>query len=1142
MLQFVLGRAGSGKTTMLREKIKIDAQQGKQVWLIVPEQFTFETERNYYENLGAGVFKNVQVTSFTRLAHQVFKEFGGTAGDYADDSRKLVLMNMALFEIASELTVYDKMYQSGNFAEEMVSLVEELKNADLSYLEFETQVENLPQGRLKEKARDISLIFSTYEAFLSEQYKDSLDDLSKANEKIKEHHYFSGAQIYLDEFKGFTAREHALLKTMLLQGEKVVVSLCMDPFGSGEENSVFYSVHRTFERLRRLAQEEGIPEEKPICLRESRRFALPELAHLEQNLFQSRIHPFSQKQKGVSAYLAANEYEETDLAAAQIRTLVEQEGLRYRDIVVVSRDLETYRHALETSFEKYEIPYYIDSRKDISLHPLIRFVTMSLEAASGNYPSDKILSLLKCGVTPFTYEEVSFLENYVYLWSIKGEGWLSEFTYSIYGVSPPRDSAQEEEQRERLALLNRIRVFVTDGLKELREKMFHADGYTISQGILSYLKKMGTKEQVEEIRSILQEGTTGEELELAREYRRVWELIGEAARLLAQTLGRRAVTPKRYLELFSLVIGKFDLGTIPQTLDSVTAGSAERIRTDCPKAVFILGVNDKVFPYLPSGGGVFTDREREILLEQGLELSQPVKEQIKEERFIAYKIMTAPTHFLILSARKGDVRGASAALSYLFPQLRKMFGEEVVTDKEDMDSLFFCKSPETAFSMLAHHFREDTSFTASLRSYFERDPVYASWIEVLFSNLTKGKFRLERRDQTIELFGRSVLMSPTRVEQFHQCKFRYFCEQGLHLQKRERVQLNPLNRGTVVHHILYQVCRQITDYSVFDGEKVRKLIQEAVDETVTLLGGYERQSKRFLYLYRRIQDSVYQLVEHLFEELSQSKFRPSDFEYEIGKTGNMKPYTFHSSDGITIQVQGTIDRIDRYQSENGKDYVRVIDYKTGTKDFRLADILNGLNLQMFLYLMCLEKNGAGSYRNVTGAGALYLPASEAEGKLSREAGKDEQQKNLASHYRMKGIILNEDQVMTAMEPGFSGIYTPLSVKAKAYDKEKRLREDIFVEHQASEDYFDSASMESLLTQEQLELLFRSIEGSLEQMVKELYGGNIEAKPLVGPGIDSCAYCDYQTICRFEETDPVNEYQNLKKKEIFDLLRKEQQDE
>ncbi len=797
---------------------------------------------------------------------------------------------------------------------------------------------------------------------------------------------------------------------------------------------------------------------------------------------------------------------------------------------------------METSFEKYEIPYYIDSRKDISLHPLIRFVTMSLEAASGNYPSDKILSLLKCGVTPFTYEEVSFLENYVYLWSIKGEGWLSEFTYSIYGVSPPRDSAQEEEQRERLALLNRIRVFVTDGLKELREKMFHADGYTISQGILSYLKKMGTKEQVEEIRSILQEGTTGEELELAREYRRVWELIGEAARLLAQTLGRRAVTPKRYLELFSLVIGKFDLGTIPQTLDSVTAGSAERIRTDCPKAVFILGVNDKVFPYLPSGGGVFTDREREILLEQGLELSQPVKEQIKEERFIAYKIMTAPTHFLILSARKGDVRGASAALSYLFPQLRKMFGEEVVTDKEDMDSLFFCKSPETAFSMLAHHFREDTSFTASLRSYFERDPVYASWIEVLFSNLTKGKFRLERRDQTIELFGRSVLMSPTRVEQFHQCKFRYFCEQGLHLQKRERVQLNPLNRGTVVHHILYQVCRQITDYSVFDGEKVRKLIQEAVDETVTLLGGYERQGKRFLYLYRRIQDSVYQLVEHLFEELSQSKFRPSDFEYEIGKTGNMKPYTFHSSDGITIQVQGTIDRIDRYQSENGKDYVRVIDYKTGTKDFRLADILNGLNLQMFLYLMCLEKNGAGSYRNVTGAGALYLPASEAEGKLSREAGKDEQQKNLASHYRMKGIILNEDQVMTAMEPGFSGIYTPLSVKAKAYDKEKRLREDIFVEHQASEDYFDSASMESLLTQEQLELLFRSIEGSLEQMVKELYGGNIEAKPLVGPGIDSCAYCDYQTICRFEETDPVNEYQNLKKKEIFDLLRKEQQDE
>lgn len=1145
MLEFILGRAGSGKSTYLMKQIREDTRAGKRVLLLVPEQFTFETERNYYDFLGAGALKHLQVTSFTRFAHHIFKEFGGTAGDYADDSKKLILMNLALQEVAGELSVYGKQVKNTSFSEHMLQLIGELKNADLSDLEFEEKASQMPQGRLKEKSKDIALIYSTYEAFLSQGYKDGLDDLSKAEEKIKVHDYLRNTKVYLDEFKGFTAREFAFLRTVLIQAESVTVSLCMDAEEQGD-HSLFYCVRRTYEGLKRLARDVGVAVAAPVKLQGSHRFTSPALAHLEKNVFQNRILPLEQDAEGVQFYLALNEYKEADLVAAKIRDLVEKKGYRYREIVVVSRDLELYRDCIEMSFEKYEIPYYLDARKDITTNPLIRLADLSFVCAEQGFSSQKILSLLKCGLSPFTYEEISYLENYVYLWEIEKQGWMQEFTYSIYGVNPPRNEQEEIEQKERLLLLNRMRTYVVEHLGAFRRKVSPGreqtvSGYEMSKALLELFADFQIQEHLQEWLNLLSEETSGEAVAVQSEYRRVWELIGESARLLAQTLGKRRISVKRYRELFLLVVKHFDLGTIPQTLDSVTVGSAERIRTDEPKAVFILGVNDKVFPYFPAGGGIYTDQEREILSEQGLELSKPVKEQIKEERFVAYKMMTAPSRLLVLSARKGDLKGMTCAPSYLLGQVKRMFPENAVIETENLEDLYFCRSKQTAFSVLAEHFREDTPLTASLKAYFRQEEAYASRIDMLYRSLGKGKFKIEDKAVARALFGNHITLSPTGIEQYHRCKFRYFCEQELRLRPRERVKLNPLNRGTIVHQVLYQVCSRITDFTCFAEEEIKKLIQEAVDETVELLGGYDRQNKRFLYLYQRIQESVFALIKRLFDELSHSQFKPTDFEYEIGRTGNVKPYRFTSKEGVTIYIQGTVDRIDSYEDENGEKYIRVIDYKTGTKEFRLSDLINGLNLQMFLYLMCLERNGVGKYQNITKAGALYLPAGESEGQLGRYATEAEQQENVDSHYKMKGIILDRDRVVMAMEPDLAGVYTPLSIKKKGYDKDNRIREDVFLEHRANEELFEAASLESLLTDEQLNLLFAAMEDSLGEMVAELCDGNIEAKPMTGTQLDSCAYCHYRAVCGFEEGDPVNEYRSLKKKEIFELLRKEEQD-
>lgn len=1133
----MLGGPGTGKSKEISDRVCEAAKQGKSVFLFVPEQFTFETERNYYTLMGPKVFRHVSVLSFTRLAHRIFKEFGGTAGDYADESMKLIFMDLALRQVKEELGVYHKNVGNLSFSQEMLALIEELKNADQTVDSFSQSMEQMGTGLLRKKSKDISLVFGTYEALLQAGYKDTVDDITRACQQIQNHSYFADTYVFIDEFKGFTARELSVIRLMMAQAACVTISLCTDRQDMSP-NSRFFSVNQTYQSLKQLAHRAGQTVKTPLVLTTPYRFASEELVHLANYLFCPRIPPYDGERTGcVRAFLAQNEYDEVDYVLSTIRHLVENEGFRYRDMVVISRDLGVYQSCLETAFSKYQVPYYLDSRKPIVNHPLIRFIQLALSCVSGSFTSDSLIAMLKCGVTPVSHTQLALLENYAYLWGLKRKQWEQPFALSPFGVNPPRGEEDQKREQEQLTVLNEIREKTMDALSYLKKGLAKRSAGESGKTILGFLERMQVKEQLE--KQIAAEP----ELELQEEYRAVWGMIGQILSVIVKAVGDQPVDPDRYGELFSLVSETMDMGTIPQTLDSVTVGSAQRIRTDAPKVVFILGVNDGVFPYLPEQGGIYTDLERSRLLELGVEISPPRNDQIREERFIAYKTVCTPSHRLYLTARKADIKGTSKAPSPVFSQFRKMFGEDAVEDTDDLDRLYFCRTQKTAFSVLAYQFRMDTPLTASLKEYFSTQPGYAEKMAAIAGGLEQGKYRLTHPKQIRQLYGTKVIMSPTRVEQYHRCKFRYFCEQGMRLKARERVQLNGVNRGTVVHGILYEVCRQITDFSHFEEEKIRAMVREAIEKQVLLLGGYDNQTKRFAYLYRRIERSVMTLIRRLFQELSHSQFRPVEFEYVIGATGHVPPFTFTGPDGITIQIQGTIDRVDCYQAPDGQKYLRVIDYKTGTKEFHLTDLINGVNLQLFLYLLCLEKGRfGGDYRN-TAAGALYLPAGEITKGLPREAGADEIQKLEQGYYQMKGAVLDQEQVIRAMEPDLEGIYTPISVKAKAYDKEHHLREDVFCEQKVNPEWFSSSSLEFLLGSGEMSQLFHSIESTVGKMVKELYSGNIEAKPLVGNKFNGCDYCQFGTVCGYDDTTmPANEYLDLKKKELFEYLKETQQNE
>lgn len=1148
MVHFLLGRSGTGKSQELLRRVEENAKSGQRTVVVVPEQFTLETERKYYRALGAALLKYVTVTSFTRIAHQVFRLYGGAAGDYADDSIKLILMSLSIDEVRDRLTVYGKAAGRTQFAKTMLEQVAELKNADLDSAAFLEKAGRSAQPLLREKARDIAEIYAVYDAMLGAQYRDQLDDLSRAVGKIREHGFFAGSTVFLDEFKGFTQRELNVIRAMMETAAEVTVSLCLDPDEMGE-HQVFAFPGKTYRRLLQLARISGQRVEKPVVLREGRRFTSPELSCLEQAAFAQKPAAYfkecgmlSGKRRAFSALLAANEYEEADYIAASIRALVQEEGLRYRDIVVVARDLGPVQSCLENAFVKYDVPYYLDQVRQIGDAPLIRLVELCLACLSGGLDSDDLIALLKCGFCGYTVEEIAALENYLFLWDLRGEDWREPFTRSIFGTDQPEGEEERSRNAAALASFNQIRERVFGALERFRSRARDAGAGEVCRALAQLLEELGVRETINRQIGELAGSALAEQAQAVQESRRVWEICEEILRILTETAGKRRLAPKRFAELFSLLAQNFDLGTLPQTVDCVIAGSAERIRTDSPKVLFLAEANDRQFPYVPENSGLFTDPERRSLQELGLELSSPMREKLQEETFIAYKTLAIPSARLYVLARKADMKGSAMAPSYLFGRFRRIFGDEVVQDTEELDRLYFCRTKTAAFSVLAYQFRQDTPLTASLRHYFSMDPLYQERMEAIQRNLERKDFHLESPETARALYGEPVVLSPTQVEKYQLCRFRYFCEHGLRVQPRKKVQLYGSGRGLVIHNVLYAVCSQIRDYSVFDREAVQQLVDRELQRYLEeSMGGQEHRSKRFLYLYRRLRRTLMTVLERLFGELAQSQFAPVAFEYQIGAPGHVRPLAVQSGVGLRLYLRGTVDRIDAYETPSGRRYLRVIDYKSGDQRFSLSDLFNGVNLQMFLYLMCLEKNGAQLYGQAKGAGVLYMPAGNLRPGLGRDAGGQEVEEELAGHYRMSGVVLDDELVLRAMERELSGRYTPVAVTRKAYEKNDQLKENVFIDRHANEEFFSSESMKALLTAEQLGRLYGKLERTLSAMAEELYGGRIEAVPLERKGKrPGCEYCSFQTVCGFEEGKPVRQYEEMDKKELFERLAAEEE--
>ncbi len=1126
MLQLVLGRSGTGKTEWVYQRLCELAESGRQgLMLLVPEQFSFESERALLERLGPRLSGGVQVLSFTRLAELVFRETGGLAGRRMDDATRALLMSRALELAADHLVLYRKPAGAPETVETVLAMTTELKQCGISPHRLEETAGGLPEGStLRRKTEELALILGTYEAVAAGvtgenagenagedgaagpdgghiAYIDPLDDLSALAERLPESRIARGAMIFVDSFKGFTAQETAVLRVLMRQAEQVAVTLCAD---SLEDTSGgfgrFSPVVRTAARLRDLAREDGVPVARAIIQKENRRAASLPLRLAEAGCFMPRPEVYPEETGDVTLVSCADIYAECDFAARFIRRRLREQGGRARDFAVVARNLDEYRGVLDAAMEKQGVPFLLDERADVLTEPLPALALAALDAVTGGFRTDDLLRLVKTGLAGFSSHSAALLENYALMWRIDGRRWREEWRENPGGLSVKADERSDKQ----LAYLNLLRRRLIRPLERLHAALNApgADGEAFARAVYRYLIEV--KADVLTRLRVSRLEQAGEPA-LAERMGRLWDAVMELLDRMAVSFRGEALPPARFAGLFRMVAQLTDLGSVPQSMDAVQVGQADRIRLSAPRTVLILGANEGVFPAYPAAQGILTDEERRELIARGLPLTEGTDVRTAEERYFAYAAVAAPSEQLVVSYLRGNAAGESLAPSLLIDTLHRILPRcraLTVTGQEPEEA----ESERDAFECAACLWNRPLPRARALREVFAARPEYARRLQALDRAADRAPAAFEDAGAARRFFGDDLWLSASRVEQYHRCRFSYFCKYGLQAAPRRPADLDALAFGTLTHAVMETV---LPGYVREGFDRISKgrafadaaaAVQAYAQET---MGGLEDKPSRFAALLDRLSRVAGALLWQVVRELRQSRFVPVDYELPVGlpdKEGGpaVPPVVLTLTDGAKVRVVGQIDRVDVYQAENGERYVRIVDYKTGSKEFRLSDVVEGVNVQMLIYIFSLWQNGGERYGKITPAGVLYLPAKLPVIQAARDADGEAVQKEQLKALRMNGLLLDDPEIVRAMEHDAAGLFIPARLTAKG-------------------EWAKGASVASL---EQFGKLKKRIESLLVRMAETLRQGDIAALPLAGD-VDACAWCDYRAVCGHEPDDPVH---------------------
>lgn len=1109
MLTFLTGTHFSSKKNFIYEKICSFLSEGKPVYLIVPEQAGFDRDRDFLFTYGEKLGNALTVTSFSHLYRDVLEEKGLYMKPEADTAARSVLMSIAAEQCADSLSVFRRYSSKPVLVSRLLGEYEEIKQAGYGVGEMKKAAASLEPCKLKTKLNELSLIFEVYESLIGERFSERSDSMAVMTDFLKSRKIFNGAVVFFDDFRGFTGAQIKLMTEIMSQTEECFVSVYAPDSANPYDSEAYLHAVRNCRKLRVCASLRGVTcrEEKISSCRSD-----GALQALADSLFCSEKEIYEKKTDSVKIMCCENKYSECETVALQIKKLLSDEGYRCRDICITERDAG-YAKAMIWALKKYSIPVFEDKRVPLFEYPLIKAVLSAVSIAVHGFSTEEIFSYLKTGITGIDTVRWAELENYVYIWNINGAAWKRPFTGHPKGFGADENCGSDEA----LSVINDTREKIVMPLLSLKRKLENGNAESSCRAVFEFITEINAAENFLSYAQFLYD--SGNEAG-AVECSAVWDTLIKALDSLFDAAGLSSLSPQRFFELLKIILSASDVGRIPAGIDEIIIGSAGRTRHLEPRAVFVLGCNEGIFPALPVVSGIFTVSEKRTLSKNEFTLENISENIYSEERMIAFSLLTLPTEKLYVSYSRTSPSGQALEKSEIISDIKEIIPEIGVINDKDISSFERIGSIDSAFEECALNYRENSVYSASLKKFMEesglRDRFNA--VKIAAENLPA---EIKNTVTATQLFGNDMYISPSKAEVFYSCAFKYFCQYGLSISKPRQADLDARVNGLLIHYLLENILkdRKNSEITEMDDNALRREISTIAERFISLyMGGRDDKSVLLNRSLDKTKDIAFEILKRMRIEFSLSRFETRDVELSISYKGKVKPYKINLPDGGSITVSGTVDRVD-VMDDGEKAYLRVVDYKTGGKDFKLSDVFDGLNMQMLIYLMCLWDNGKEHYGDIVPAGILYVPANNSGTTLGRSASDEEVVKQKLTNGKMNGMILEDEYVLDGMEKGCKGSIIIPKIDDNGKMKGAFLSIDGFIK------------------------LHKKIDSKLSEMGEKLHTGKIAAVPVIGSSSYqyTCTYCDFKDICRRTGEDECREPLSLKHEEAVELLRGEKND-
>lgn len=1064
MLHLILGPVHSGKSRYLQSMITEQLKENKEIYYIIPEQLSYETEKSFLDAFDVSDVNRIHIMTFTKLCETITATIGGLQAPILDEGQKYVYVMMTLQNLAGELTFYKRSSKSLSFARSICDVVDELKRSCITPSEIHSIIPLLNSSNLPNKLHDIQLIYETYDAFLENRFIDQNDRILFCARLLSKTNLFEGKTVFFDAFDGFMPNQHALLEAIMMQAEHLYISLpCDGELYLENDLSIFANVRAEARYLLNNAHKLHIEAAEPVVLKQTD-YNYPELSRLERVISETSEEIFTESAPHISLVQAAQVYDELDFIAFEIKRLIAKQGYRFRDFAIVARNCSDYVGTLESVAAKYAMPVFFDQTHNLLDTPLFRLLIAACSAAE-QINSEAVFNMLKSGLLPFTVEEISDLENYCYIWDIDKQDWMKKWLKNPSGLEKP-----DTETQGKLDRLNQLRERLVKILQNLQKNF----GNTITQNTKALYHFIFDNRIPEALRHLCDQLKKQNALEKAQMQMTAYDkIIGIFDKLIACD-DDRTISKDIYIELLFACAQGEGIGTVPHHLDSVIFCSSDRARVTNAKIVFMLGVNQGEQPRLGHTDSLLSNQDRQAMISVGLKLHDDLITKAIDEKFKFYASACAASERVYFCYSLSDFSMQTLEPSNIIGELEIMFPEcsRIVYSAMQNTNFTDMFDLQPAFEKMLLHGVKDNDEAQAAYSYFLHMPQFTARMQRL-QNACTGEFALSPSIAKA-LYGNRLNISATQIDTFHKCQFAYFCRYGMGVKAVQKAELDAAHRGTLIHYFLEQfIKRHKKDYASLDDTQISEEVEQISNRYLKEFGLSEANlNAQLRYLFSNSKDQIFIMIRDIIDELKNSDFEPVACELQIGRNGDIPAFDVSFSGGV-ISVSGIVDRVDT-ANVDGENYVRIIDYKTNSKKFRLNDLIYGLNMQMLLYLYAIVKNLPYKI-----GGVLYKPA-----KLSLTET-TESSPGSTPTIKSSGLILQNANVIRAMDS--SGKYISVTIKG------------------------DKVKEQGTATTKGFENIFHAIEATLKLMGESLHAGKAAAQPLRNDKLP-CEYCAYRTVC------------------------------